>query len=788
MYRPGPRRLGEGATKPNATWAACLLVGIGSVVHPSHARADEPRASEKDDLTPPEVIARGEPEYPEGESGSATVIVEAIVSVDGSVEDANVVEGREPFGSAALAAVHRYRFKPATRAGRPVRARIRVAVAFSTTEETDSARPAPAAEPAKTDSVRPSGWPATGAKPEPSQKPEPPSRVDEVHILGKRDVKTPTEHRMGRAEMRVLAGAFGDPFRAIDVLPGLVPIVSGLPYFFIRGAPPSTVGYYIDEVRVPYLFHFALGPGVIQPALIEEVAVHPAAYPGRFGRYAGGIVAGSTRDPAAELHGEGQIRVFDAGAYVEAPFANGRATAGIGGRYSYTAAVVSLLAPDLTIDYRDYNARATYALSDRVRVSAFAFGAYDYASDIDDQTNKERVFFASEFHRLDLRLDHRGEDGSVSRVAATVGIDRTRLEGSRFAQNWVTGVRGRHRWSPRRDVEIEIGADTFAELYTGDLPSPYALQESEYAQAVNLFAPRTDTASGAWTTATYRPRPGWDLTGVLRGDVFTSDGNIAIGPSPRVSARVPVIPKVAFLAAMGIASQPPAFAIPVPAVGYRGLPGGLSYAYQKSAGVEIGLPLRFTLKTVGFHHSYFNLRDFARDREDLQLDRPQLETSGPSQAFGLELFLSRKLSDRYSAFTSLTLSRSQLGSTARLPEGPSPFDRTYVLQVGGVLELGRGWRVSSRFLTYGGWPLERDRATGRSPGRLDGFTRLDARLEKRWTLSKEATGGRWISLVLEGLNVTGSTDIVGRQCQGERCRDQRFGPVTVPSIGVEGGL
>src|SRR5262249_5591971 len=151
---------------------------------------------------------------------------------------------------------------------------------------------------------------------------KPPPKVDEVHILGRKDVRSPTEHRMKRAEIRVMPGAFGDPFRAIDALPGIVPIISGLPYFYIRGAPPSQVGYYVDEVRVPYLFHFALGPGVIQPALIDEVALHPAAYPGRYGRYSGAIVAGTTRDPATELHGEAQIRVFDAGAYAETPLAD----------------------------------------------------------------------------------------------------------------------------------------------------------------------------------------------------------------------------------------------------------------------------------------------------------------------------------------------------------------------------------------------------------------------------------------------------------------------------------
>lgn len=742
------------------------LLGIARS-SPASAQAAPPASAQAADLVPPEVVSKVEPIYPRGETKDANVVVEVVVGVDGSVEDVKPIDGDPAFAEAALAAARQYRFKPASRGGRPIRARVRVAVSFTVTVERKAAEPERAP-------VEPPNTPLQITRPAPAL---------EVHILGRRDVQSPTEHRMKRAEMRLMPGAFGDPFRAIDVLPSLVPIISGLPYFYIRGAPPSAVGYYIDEVKVPYLFHFALGPGVIQPTLIEEVALHPAAYPGRYGRFAGGIVAGTTRDPATELHGEAQVRLIDAGAYVEAPLANGRATVGIGGRYSYTAAVISLFAPNVTIDYRDYNARASYQLTENVRVTAFAFGSFDYASSVEDGI--EQVYFASEFHRLDLRLDRRGDHGSVSRVATTVGIDRTRIEGSRFAQSWLTGVRGRHTWNAGRDVEMEVGADALAEFYVGDLPSPYAVRPKDYEQAQTLFSPRTETASGMWTAATYRPAPGWDLTATLRGDAFTSDGKVAVGPSPRISAKVPIVPKVSFLAAMGVANQPPAFAIPVPAVGFRGLPGGLSYAYQKSAGVEIGLPLRFTLKTVGFHHSYFNLRDFARDRQNIDLDKPVPDPGGPSQGFGLEVFLSRKMSERYAAFTSFTLQRSQLGSTAREPAAVSPFDRSYVFQVGGVVDLGRGWKTSARFLTYGGWPLERDEDTGLVQGRLPSFLRADARLEKRWTMAKE----RWISLIFEGLNVTGSKDIVGRRC-AERigCRNQELGPVIVPSIGVEGGL
>jgi hypothetical protein len=59
----------------------------------------------------------------------------------------------------------------------------------------------------------------------------------------------------------------------------VTPVLSGLGYFFIRGAPPNNNGYFLDEIRVPELFHIGLGPGVIHPGLLERVELYPGAAP-----------------------------------------------------------------------------------------------------------------------------------------------------------------------------------------------------------------------------------------------------------------------------------------------------------------------------------------------------------------------------------------------------------------------------------------------------------------------------------------------------------------------------
>jgi hypothetical protein len=94
-----------------------------------------------------------------------------------------------------------------------------------------------------------------------------------------------------------------------------------------------------------------------------------------------------------------------------------------------------------------------------------------------------------------------------------------------------------------------------------------------------------------------------------------------------------------------------------------------------------------------------------------------------------------------------------------------------------------------------GTPAFPEQVVGVPPERTPAFVRLDARLEKRWSLGK--TG--WISFVVEALNATLSREVTGYQCatalqlpaaprRNPQCAERVIGPISVPSIGVEGGL
>jgi TonB family protein len=736
-------------------------------------------------------------EYPAGASGDAEVVIELVVGKDGAVETARAVSGDEPFAKVAVTAAQGWRFAPAQRNGVAVRARIRMAVKFT---EPEVVEPEPEPEP------KPKPVPTPGAKPAPEEKPaEPPV---EVVVTGKR---ADTSQRLSRAEVRQLPGAFGDPFRAIEILPGVTPIASGLPYFFVRGSPPGNVGYFFDDIAVPGLYHVAAGPAVIHPSFVEDVKLYSGSYPARYGRFAGGIVTGAAAPPRYAFHGEASIRLVDTGALVEAPFDERRGSIMLAGRYSYTGAIVSLVAPGVEIGYWDYQGRIQHQLTKRDTVSVFGFGAHDFLSAEDDDGEIQNIYDVT-FHRLDLRYDRRLTNTSALRLATTLSLDEAGAGQGDGLDLSARRVRNRFVYSDRvtPTAQLRIGGDVESSLYDINLdaeedeetdpdsdddglpnefnprplpglPPRFFNPPNDEAAVRALFSSRNEVNAGGWLEWVFDLGSGVTLTPGFRLDVYTGDGRTQLAPEPRIAARFQVSKRVAMLHDLGIAHQAPSFAIPVP--GLQGAASqGLQRAVQSSAGTEVDLGNSITGTLTLFQNVLFGGTDalglFQLQRADTRIDNDSDRVT--AHTYGLEVFLRRSLTERLGGFLSYTLSRSTR-SVGTL-HGPASFDRTHVFNLALAYELGRNWRAGARTVIYTGIPAELayPRAV-KHPPRAPLFYRLDWRLEKRWKLGET---GFW-ALVFEVLNTTLHKETLEISCYAYGCSSESIGPVTIPSIGLE---
>ncbi|HWJ57213.1 MAG TPA: hypothetical protein VNR90_13335, partial [Vicinamibacterales bacterium] len=141
---------------------------------------------------------------------------------------------------------------------------------------------------------------------------------------------------------RTTAGTGGDPFRVIESMPGVSQIVWPFALYAIRGANPGNTGFFLDGMRVPALFHFALGPSIVHPYLIDKMSFYPGGYPARLGGYVSGVVTADTATPPGDIaRFTADVRLYDAGALVTTPWDGGRGTVAVAARYAYTGLIVS---------------------------------------------------------------------------------------------------------------------------------------------------------------------------------------------------------------------------------------------------------------------------------------------------------------------------------------------------------------------------------------------------------------------------------------------------------------
>jgi TonB family protein len=785
--------LGRGALAPIA-----LAIGLEtSIALPLEAHAQEPEGTPPPatpapaEIIPPRLLGEAIVEYPDGASGEAEVVLELLISAAGEVSEASVVSGPEPFGAAARVRALGWRFEPARQGGVARAARIRFQVRFVPPLPEEPPIPALGEEAARA---------AGSAAPAPA--------AIEVTVLGARN--EPRAQTLTRAEVRQLPGAFGDPFRAIEALPGVTPLASGVPFFYVRGAPPGNVGYFLDGIRLPLLYHVGLGPSVVHPALVSRVDLYPGAYPTRYGRFSGGIVAGEVEPPLDRWHGEWQIRLFDTGVMTEAPFADGRGHVLLGGRYSYTAYLISLLGEEVRLEYWDYQLRADYRLGDADTLSVFAFGSFDYFGE--DTSDPDDELFSTEFHRIDLRHDHEFSPTSRLRSAVTWGFDRTRVaENTGYALDRRLQLRSTFDSQLGPGVRLSAGVDVATDAYSiepnleddegesftpdpnappsdtgGPPPGVFVDDEPDIdadEELARLFPSRRDWIAGAYVEL------GLDFAGFvhlepgLRFDSYQSQGTSALSFEPRISAEFRITRELTLKNALGLAAQPPSFVVPVAGFEIGGLPGGLQRSVQSSAGAEYRLPDQMKLSVSLFHNAFFNMTDIlSLARIEDAYEELRLDTRARGQAYGLELMLHRDLTRQFGGFLSYTLSRSsRLTQFGRIA---AAFDRTHVLNAVAAYDIGRRWRAGGRFVFYTGTPELLNVGGTSTESRLPPFYRLDVRIEKRWPFGSK--GGFW-ALVFEVLNTTLNREVVARDCgEDGDCDDEAIGPVVIPSIGIEG--
>ena len=649
-------------------------------------------------------------------------------------------------------------------------------------------------------------------------------------------------------ELREVPGTMGDPFRVVMLMPGVAAIASGVSYPVVRGSQPAATGFFVDGVRVPALFHAALGPSVIHPDFIDGLDFHAGAPPVRFGRLLSGAVEGHVRRPREEgLHATAYADLVNAGAFMEKAFPESGTSVSVAGRFSYSGWLAGRLGGALTggregsqspvADFADYQARIEQRVGPG-RLRLLALGSSDVLGMRSETTSSPLVH--SNFHRADVRWQQPLAGGELE-AGLTWGLQNAGLEvltgkvvDATFGLRESTYA-ARLQWTLPISAQLTLsaGADASHQRSDSSLFAGVAADPSDPAGEGDGF--RVDRAlgtfTGAWLQAIWRPVPGLMVVPGLRLDGYHLFGNDTLAAlDPRLTVRHALTDSVTLKGGAALLHQAPTVLLPLPLVDVAGLAYGLQESAQVDVGAEWAVMPGMEVGVDAYVTRLTRAVEF--DPMDLYRGRRQAisgyEPGTEGRAWGVELMVRHPLgqnwfgwisyayqrSDRWERFLRLDDDLSVLGAA----EGwvPFAFEQQHVFNAAVGWQLPGNWslgtnlhfntgrpesgRLSSRthrMVTDAstgkeGWTIvDRDRAD-----RLPSFFRLDLRVSKKWIYDAWA-----LELYLDLMNATASTEVLGfnytsgdsgpfipgRPAPDTGLQKQSFGfPVILPMLGVKG--
>ncbi len=372
----------------------------------------DPDAPVEPVIVPPSVAEFVEATYPpEAEEAGleAGVDMAVTIGVEGEVVDAEVLQpAGHGFDEAALEAVRRFRFTPATRDGEPFAVRIRYRYVFELREpEPEAPEVIPAGRLEGQILAEEDGAPITAVEVVLTSEDqvlarrmvtgedgrfvfeELPAGAYDLRVItteyGEMDQReeviageiTDVTYRMAildsgeeeeftygasavidppprevtrrsipRAALTRIPGTRGDALRAIEILPGVARPPFGTGQLIIRGSSPQDSQVFVEGVPLPQIYHFGGLTSVINSRLLDRIDFFPGNFSARYGRKIGGVVEVDVRDPSRDgFHGVAELSVIDVSALAEFPLGE-NASAAVGVRRSMIDLVFENVLPD----------------------------------------------------------------------------------------------------------------------------------------------------------------------------------------------------------------------------------------------------------------------------------------------------------------------------------------------------------------------------------------------------------------------------------------------------------
>ena len=204
---------------------------------------------------------------------------------------------------------------------------------------------------------------------------------------------------IGVAEIQRNPGGNRDISKVVQTLPGVTSTASFRNDLIIRGGAPNENRFYLDDVEVPNINHFATqgasgGPvGLINVNFIREVDFYSGAFPANRGNSLSSVFNFQQRDGRDDrFGGTFMLGGSDAGLTFEGPIGE-KTTFLLSARRSYLGFLFELLELPFLPTYNDFQVKVKHKIDQRNEITFIGLGAVDqFELNLDANDTEEQQF------------------------------------------------------------------------------------------------------------------------------------------------------------------------------------------------------------------------------------------------------------------------------------------------------------------------------------------------------------------------------------------------------------
>ena len=614
---------------------------------------------------------------------------------------------------------------------------------------------------------------------------------------------------IGVAEIQRNPGGNRDISRVVQSLPGVTTSASFRNDLIIRGGAPNENRFFLDEVEVPTINHFATqgasgGPvGILNVNTIREVDFYSGAFPANRGNALSSVFNFQTRDGRDDrLGGNFMLSATDVGLLLEGPIGD-RTTFYLSARRSYLQFLFRVLELPFLPTYNDFQAKVKYKIDEKNELTFIGLGAIDqFALNEEANDTEEQQFL---LNQLPVAPQWNYTNGLVYKHYAGSGywtfvVSRSMLnnEATKYlnnddsdpanlildykSQEIENKLRVEHTLR-KGDYKFNYGAGyqfvkfnnrTFNRIFTSAGP-----QTIDFLSAINMHK---YALFGQVSRKLLDERLILSLGMRLDGNSFSDEmSNPLSQVSPRFSLAYALTDRLSFNFNTGIFYQLPPYTI----LGYQedgefvNRENGIQYIRSDHivAGLEFNTATSSKITIEGYYKRYHDYPFLLRDSLTLANlggdfgvigNEPAVPRSA-GRSYGVEFLFQQRLYKGFYGIGSYTLGWSEFEDKNGVYV-PSSWDARHIVNLVLGKRFPRNWEVGINWRYQAGLPfspfsddsslrINWDRNGAGIPDydrlntrRAAAFNAIDLRVDKKWFFDKWS-----LNVFLDIENLTGNT-------------------------------